>query len=176
MESKEAHQFAHNYIKFMSAHRSKTKKEIELHFIFLKEDNNQISCCLAEPPDPHESWDSLARTTTREILIKDVAESLPNYIMTCSEAWTVEPKDELELGAVLAFRRSHPSASLSDYPGSKEVINILLEGQDMNRFYTTPVNGSSINVQDIDDSVEIGMLQGIFKEGYELAFEGAIHE
>ena len=127
MKVEEAFRFADHYFNFMCGYRTRLEEEVELHFVILDEHDGQIQTCFVPPPDDNDSWQTMEKSDVRDAIICCVATIRPEYLITATEAWIVAPATDAEFAAVMAYKRSCPNSPLSEYPGAKEILNLMLE-------------------------------------------------
>ena len=180
METKaKACKYALDYIRAMCGFRMKEREEIQMHFVLLDEYDGRMDSCLVPLPRDCGSWASMPKEVVRDEIVDVVAATTPKYLVMVSEAWVVMPKNEAEFAAVMAYKRSHPDACLSEYPGAREVLHMFMEGEDMCRSYVTElVNGIPTwppEITDVDNtSVSLaGVFNGMWAEGVQRAMQGA---
>jgi len=178
MEVKEAFDFADHYFSFMCGYRVETNEEIELHFVILDEYDGKVETAFIPPPDPNDSWQGMDKDRVRAAVVYSVATIRPEYLLTATEAWVVMPATDAEFAAVMAYKRSFPNAPLSEYPGAKEILNLMVEGNGVLRTYISEiVNGRPVFPPEINDVEEppdgmSGVFNGMWNEGMKLAMEG----
>ncbi len=177
MNRNDAFSFARSYMKFMVAYRLKYQEEVALHFVILTEYNGKTECCLLPPPS-ESGWESMDRNDVRNCVVQMVADLKPEYLMMASESWCVMPEGTAEIAAVLRFKRDNPDSSLADYPGAKELLNVILEGNGITRTYVAeiidgvpawPPEESDVN--EPDKSLR-GIYNGLWNAGMVKGMEG----
>ena len=179
----EAFEFSMGYMRLLAAQRMRHTGEIPLHFMAIQpsmQNENQINVAVLPPPDGIDVWEQLPREETREEIIELVADTLPSYVLTISEAWIVRPKTQQELATVHAFKAAHPTASLKEFPGACEILSLFLEGDNTARSYICEIKNGVVNwpptIHDVDQDGQLGVLQGMWKEGYRRCFENAVED
>lgn len=177
MDSKKAFDFADNYFKFMCSYRTSTEEEIDLHFLLLDEYDGKFQTAFIPPPDENDDWESMDKDEVRKAVVCSVATIRPEFLLTATEAWAVVPASDMEFSAVMAYKRAYPDAPLCEYPGAKEILNLMLEGNGVLRTYISEIVNGTVGVPEITNVEEppatmAGVFNGMWDEGMKIAMEG----
>jgi len=177
LNNEKAFDFADSYFNFMCSYRTKTKEEIDLHFLLLDEYNGKLQTAFIPPPDENDDWDSMDKNEVRKAVVCSIATIRPEFLLTATEAWAVLPSSDMEISVVMAYKRSYPDAPLSEYPGAKEILNLMLEGNGVLRTYISEIIDGAAGTPEITNVEKppvkmAGVFNGMWDEGMEIAMEG----